>query len=82
LSGSTTTLTILQSLGSGAHVLSGNDIYGETRCYMTQFARTQGLDVMFLDLEMSAEETIIEALQPNTKFCTHHFFSGNSNTNQ
>ncbi|KIM72375.1 hypothetical protein PILCRDRAFT_803920 [Piloderma croceum F 1598] len=66
-SGSATTATILQSLGPGAHVLSVNDVYGGTRRYMTQVAGAQGLDVTFLDLETSAEETIIEALQPNTK---------------
>ena len=66
-SGSATTATILQSLGPGAHVLSVNDVYGGTRRYMTQVAGTQGLDVTFLDLETSAEETIIEALRPNTK---------------
>ena len=48
---------ILQYLGPGAHVLSVNDVYGGTRRYMTQVAEAQGLDVMFLDLEASAQET-------------------------
>lgn len=66
-SGSATTATILQSLGPGAHVLSVNDVYGGTRRYMTQVAAEQGLEVSFVDLEASAEETIVAAIQPNTK---------------
>jgi cystathionine gamma-lyase len=83
-SGSATTATILQSLGAGAHVLSVNDVYGGTRRYMTQVAGAQGLDVTFLDLEVSAEETIIEALQPNTKVRTYHstFFWAIKHTDQ
>jgi cystathionine gamma-lyase len=59
LSGPATTATILQSLGSGAYVLSVNGVYGGTRRYMTQIAGTQGPDVMLLGLETGAEETII-----------------------
>src|ERR1700691_6044460 len=50
-SGSATIATVLQSLGTGAHVLSVNDVYGGTRRYMTQVAGAQGLEVSFLDLE-------------------------------
>jgi cystathionine gamma-lyase len=70
-SGSATIATVLQSLGTGAHVLSVNDVYGGTRRYMTQVAGAQGLEVSFLDLEGSAEETIVDAIRPNTKVCTH-----------
>lgn len=66
-SGSAATATILQSVGAGAHIISVNDVYGGTRRYMTQVAGAQGLEVSFLDLENSAEETILEAIKPNTK---------------
>ncbi|KAF7975388.1 hypothetical protein HWV62_9599 [Athelia sp. TMB] len=66
-SGSATTATVLQSLGPGAHIVSVNDVYGGTRRYMTQVAPAQGLEVDFLDLEHSSEETIIAAIKPNTK---------------
>jgi len=70
-SGSATTATILQSLGPDAHVLSVNDVYGGTRRYMTQVAGAQGLDVTFLDLEVRVEESVAEAIRPNTKVRTH-----------
>jgi cystathionine gamma-lyase len=68
LSGSATTTTVLQSLGPGSHILSVNDVYGGTRrYYMTTVTAAQGLEVSFLD--MGAEETIMVAIQPNTKVC-------------
>ena len=43
-SGSSTTATVLQSLGPNAHIISVNDVYGGTFRYMTKVAKlNQGL---------------------------------------
>ncbi len=67
-SGSATTSTVLSSLGQGAHVISVNDVYGGTWRYMNRVAASvQGATVTSLDLESASEETILAAIQPNTK---------------
>jgi cystathionine beta-lyase/cystathionine gamma-synthase len=71
LSGPATTATILQSLGSGPHVLSVNGVYGGTRRYVTQIAGTQGADVMFLGFGNGYGRNYYRA---NTKVRIHHVF--------
>ncbi|KAI3602202.1 cystathionine gamma-lyase [Moniliophthora roreri] len=74
-SGSSTTATIIQSLGPSAHVISVNDVYGGTFRYITRVASTtQGVTATFLDLEdispgSKGEANLVAALQehPNTK---------------
>lgn len=67
-SGSSTTATVLQSLGPNAHIISVNDVYGGTFRYMTKVAKiNQGLETTFVDLESADDETILAAIQPNTK---------------
>ncbi|KAI0795635.1 pyridoxal phosphate-dependent transferase [Abortiporus biennis] len=67
-SGSSTTATVLQSLGPNAHIVSVNDVYGGTFRYMTKVAKiNQGLDTTFVDLENADDQTILAAFQPNTK---------------
>ncbi|KIJ31147.1 hypothetical protein M422DRAFT_267220 [Sphaerobolus stellatus SS14] len=51
-SGSTTTATIMQALGTGTHVLSINDAYGGTFRYMSKVAsQLQGLETTFVDFD-------------------------------
>ncbi|KAF5361660.1 hypothetical protein D9758_007329 [Tetrapyrgos nigripes] len=77
-SGSSTTATVIQSLGPGAHVISVNDVYGGTFRYMSRVASTtQGLQSTFLDLaDLSppdsdspspATRKLLSSIQPNTK---------------
>ncbi|KAI0263008.1 pyridoxal phosphate-dependent transferase [Gloeopeniophorella convolvens] len=67
-SGSSTTATVLQSLGPNAHIVSVNDVYGGTFRYMTRVAKeNQGLDTTFIDLENADEEQVNEAIRENTK---------------
>ncbi|EJD05693.1 uncharacterized protein FOMMEDRAFT_166049 [Fomitiporia mediterranea MF3/22] len=63
-SGSSTTATVLQSLGPDAHVLSVNDVYGGTFRYMT---KVSNLETSFVDLEKEEDETIYAAIRSNTK---------------
>ncbi|KAH8117193.1 Cys/Met metabolism PLP-dependent enzyme-domain-containing protein [Phellopilus nigrolimitatus] len=63
-SGSATTATVLQALGTDAHVLSVNDVYGGTFRYMT---KVSNLQTTFLDLENESDEAIYNAIKPNTK---------------
>ena len=59
---------MLQSLGPNAHIISVNDVYGGTFRYMTRVAKVnQGLETTFLDLENADDQTILAAIQPNTK---------------
>jgi cystathionine gamma-lyase len=45
-----------------------NDVYGGTFRYMSRVAsENQGLETTFLDLENADDETIENAIQPNTK---------------
>ena len=67
-SGSSTTATVLQSLGPDAHIVSVNDVYGGTFRYMTRVAaENQGLQTTFVDLENADDDTIRDAFRPNTK---------------
>jgi cystathionine gamma-lyase len=67
-SGSSTTATILQSLGPDAHIISVNDVYGGTFRYMTKVAQeNQRLETTFLDLENLDDNAITSAIKPNTK---------------
>ncbi|PCH44993.1 hypothetical protein WOLCODRAFT_133458 [Wolfiporia cocos MD-104 SS10] len=67
-SGSSTTATVLQSLGPNAHIVSVNDVYGGTFRYMSRVAKeNQGLETTFVDLENADDETISAAFRPNTK---------------
>ena len=63
-SGSATTATILQSLDRDAHVLSVNDVYGGTFRYMT---KVSNLETSFLDMEHATDDTIYNAIRPNTR---------------
>ncbi|PPQ93613.1 hypothetical protein CVT25_000947 [Psilocybe cyanescens] len=67
-SGSSTTATVLQSLGPNAHIVSVNDVYGGTFRYMRRVAtENQGLETTFLDLETAGDEEILAAIKENTK---------------
>jgi cystathionine gamma-lyase len=77
-SGSATTATVLQSLGSNAHIVSVNDVYGGTFRYMTRVAKeNQGLETTFVDLENADEAQVNEALRQDTKVCLSSQTSGN-----
>ncbi|KAF7327671.1 hypothetical protein MKEN_00346500 [Mycena kentingensis (nom. inval.)] len=66
-SGSAATATVIQSLGSDAHIIAVNDVYGGTWRYMERVANElSGLSVSWIDPEGSAEQ-IRAALRPNTK---------------
>ena len=61
---------MIQSLGHDAHIVSVNDVYGGTSCYMTRVAKEgQGLETTFLDLENADEGRVTAALRNNTKVC-------------
>ncbi|KAF8479886.1 Cys/Met metabolism PLP-dependent enzyme-domain-containing protein, partial [Gautieria morchelliformis] len=67
-SGSAATASVLQSLGTGAHVLSINDVYGGTFRYMSKVAaQLQGLEVTFLDFDMTSDDDVVAAVRENTK---------------
>ncbi|KAF9524328.1 pyridoxal phosphate-dependent transferase [Crepidotus variabilis] len=67
-SGSSTTATVLQSLGPNAHVVSVNDVYGGTFRYIRRVAaENQGLEATFLDLENATDEEIVASFRDNTK---------------
>ena len=67
-SGSSTTATVLQSLGPDAHIVSVNDVYGGTFRYMTRVAaENQGLETTFVDLENASDDEILASFRPNTK---------------
>ncbi len=69
-SGFATTATVLQSLGHNAHVVSVNNVYGGTFCYMTRVVKeSQGLETTFVDLENADEVQVNDALRHNTKVC-------------
>lgn len=77
-SGSACTAAVIQALGTGAHVLSVDDVYGGTRRYLTQVATaTQGLETTFVDLERAGDDEILAAIRPNTKVRPPPFFPTN-----
>ncbi|KAJ7227276.1 Cys/Met metabolism PLP-dependent enzyme-domain-containing protein [Mycena pura] len=66
-SGSAATATVIQSLGSDAHIIAVNDVYGGTWRYMMKVAKElSGLEVSWVNPECSANK-IRAALRPNTK---------------
>ncbi|KAL9710053.1 cystathionine gamma-lyase cys3 [Leucoagaricus gongylophorus] len=69
-SGSSTTATVLQSLGPNAHVISVNDVYGGTFRYMSRVAKeNQGLQTTFMDLENLSGDggEFLDEIRHNTK---------------
>ncbi|KAF8626445.1 hypothetical protein AX15_004870 [Amanita polypyramis BW_CC] len=67
-SGSAATATIIQALGTDAHIISVNDVYGGTFRYMRRVAEElQGVQTTFLDLENADDDTVISAIRDNTK---------------
>lgn len=69
-SGSATTATVLQLFGTGAHIISVNDVYGGTFRYMSRVAsENQGLETTFLDLENLSEDghELLDQIRDNTR---------------
>ncbi|KAG8730637.1 hypothetical protein FRC11_006228 [Ceratobasidium sp. 423] len=67
-SGTATTTTVLQALGSGSHIVSMSDVYGGTYTCMTRVAKAiQGLETTFVDLDSSSDEQITASFRDNTK---------------
>ncbi|TPX72937.1 hypothetical protein SpCBS45565_g00251 [Spizellomyces sp. 'palustris'] len=64
-SGSVTTATVLNLVGSGNHVISVNDTYGGTFRYFTKVASHNGVEVDFVDLYDPS--VLKQSLRPNTK---------------
>jgi len=64
-SGSAATASIVNTLSSGSHIVSVNDVYGGTYRYFTKVASTKNILVDFVDL---SDPTNLEAaMKPNTK---------------
>ncbi|KAI5456703.1 Cys/Met metabolism PLP-dependent enzyme [Mariannaea sp. PMI_226] len=63
-SGSAATAVILQSLGSGSHVVSVADVYGGTHRYFTKVAKAHGVSVTFTN---NLEGDITSSIEPNTR---------------
>jgi cystathionine gamma-lyase len=70
-SGSAATATIVNSLPSGSHIVSVNDVYGGTYRYFTKVASTNGVEVTFVDLY--DPNALKQALRPNTKVYFNRF---------
>lgn len=67
-SGSAATASVFQALGTGAHVLSINDVYGGTFRYMSKVAsQLQGLEATFIDFEKASDQDVLSAIRENTK---------------
>ncbi|CAE6536499.1 unnamed protein product [Rhizoctonia solani] len=67
-SGTATTTTVLQALGSGSHIICMSDVYGGTYTCMTRVAKDiQGLETTFVDLDRSSDEQITASFRDNTK---------------
>lgn len=64
-SGLAATDTVMKLLGSGAHVLAGNDVYGGTFRLFDKVLRQYGLDFSFVDT--SDPEAVAGALRPDTR---------------
>ena len=73
----TTTATVMQSLGPNAHITPVND-YGVTFSYMRQAGKEdQGLESTFLDLKNVGDDEIIlgaQAIRGNTKVNIFGYF--------
>lgn len=67
-SGSSATSLIVSALGSSAHVLSVNDVYGGTARYLRHVGSAlSGLQTTFVDMEALSDEDILKEFRPNTK---------------
>ncbi|CAE6378787.1 unnamed protein product [Rhizoctonia solani] len=67
-SGTATTTTVLQALGSNAHIVSMHDVYGGTYTCMTRVAKdVQGLETTFVDLDSCSDDQITASFRDNTK---------------
>ncbi|KAI8381113.1 Cys/Met metabolism PLP-dependent enzyme-domain-containing protein [Radiomyces spectabilis] len=64
-SGSSVTATIINTLHSGGHLISVNDVYGGTYRYFTKVAVHNGVDATFVNLSNAAN--IKDKFKPNTK---------------
>ncbi|KAG2195866.1 hypothetical protein INT46_005547 [Mucor plumbeus] len=64
-SGSATTATIVNSLESGSHLISVNDVYGGTYRYFTKVAANINIETSFVNLSDPAN--IESHFKPNTK---------------
>jgi cystathionine beta-lyase/cystathionine gamma-synthase len=64
-SGMAATDTVLRMLGSGDHVVAGNDVYGGTFRLFDKVLRRFGLDFTFADT--TDPENLAEALTPSTR---------------
>lgn len=64
-SGLAATDTVMKLLGSGAHVLAGNDVYGGTFRLFDKVLRQYGLDFSFVDT--TDPEAVAAALRPDTR---------------
>jgi cystathionine gamma-synthase len=64
-SGLAATDTVMKLLGSGAHVLAGNDVYGGTYRLFDKVLRQYGLDFSFVDT--TDPETVAGSLRPDTR---------------
>ncbi|KAJ9069200.1 cystathionine gamma-lyase cys3 [Entomophthora muscae] len=64
-SGSATTASIVNTLPSGSHIVSVNDVYGGTYRYFTKVATTKGITVDFVDLK--DPKNLESVIKPNTK---------------
>ncbi|ORX46035.1 hypothetical protein DM01DRAFT_1339676 [Hesseltinella vesiculosa] len=64
-SGSSVTATILNSLHTGSHLISVNDVYGGTYRYFTRVAVNNGVEATFVDLDNA--DNIKPHFRENTK---------------
>jgi len=64
-SGCAATTTVLHTLRTGDHVISGDDIYGGTYRLFTRVLSNNGLEFSFVDL--TDPRRLAEAIRPNTK---------------
>lgn len=71
-SGCATLTTLLQRLKPGDHILSASETYGGTRTLFLHYAKTQQIEVDFVDI--TCVDSVEEAIKPNTKVCTRLIF--------
>jgi O-acetylhomoserine/O-acetylserine sulfhydrylase-like pyridoxal-dependent enzyme len=50
---------------AGDHLVSGDDLYGGTNCYIQKILSKQGVKHTFVDI--TNVQNVIDAIQPNTK---------------
>jgi cystathionine gamma-lyase len=64
-SGSATTAALTSLFGQKSHILSINDVYGGTNCYLKDIAASFGIETTFVD--MADVENIKRHIRTNTK---------------